>query len=160
MARVKQAITELIGSYPELATDEELLLDILEGETDLELLASRIVFERQDAEAMIVGIKSHEADLSARRDRYEAKSEAMKSLLHDLMDAAGVGKLTLPEATVSITAPRQIVVIDDLDAVPSQLSKTVKRPDKKAIGEALAAGEDVPGARLVTSLPGLTVRTK
>lgn len=159
-AATKVRIAALLEAYPELTDDEELLADALEGETDLHSLAARIVDIRQDAEAMKAGIKERKADLTERGNRMERKSDAATALLKSLMDAAGVDKLVLPEATISITASRASVEVTDLDALPSQLCKLIKQPDKTAISKRLMAGEAIPGAALVYGETGVTIRTK
>ncbi len=38
--------------------------------------------------------------------------------------------------------------------------KTIRQPDKKAIGDALKAGEDIPGARLTMGKPGVRIGSR
>ena len=99
-------------------------------------------------------------DLSERKARLLRDADGITSLLKTLMGIAGIDKMMLPEATVSITKVRESVVITDPDAVPSQLCKLIRQPDKDAIGKALKSGELIPGAALVAGDAVLTVRTK
>lgn len=159
-AAVGRHIDALLITYPELVEDEALRADMIEGETDLARVVSRALDHRQEAETMAEAIKSRETDLGERRGRYERRSEAMKSLIKSLMITAGQDKLTLPEATISLTKARETVSIIDIDALPQGTFTTVRQPDKKAIKSSIDAGADVPGAALVVGEPGLTVRTK
>lgn len=159
-AAVGRHIDALLVIYPELADDDALRADMIEGETDLYHVVSRALDHRQEAEAMATAIKQREHDLGERRGRYERRSEAMKALIRSLMVSAGQNTITLPEATVSLTKARETVSIIDIDALPQGTFTTVRQPDKKAIKASIDAGEDVPGAALVVGEPGLTVRTK
>jgi len=157
-AAVKSRIEALLRTYPELAGDSELLLDGLEGQTDLYALAEKIIDARAETESFIVGIKDRQSALSERRDRFERRSDGLKSLLRGLMDAAGVEKLLLPAATISATSARPSVVVTEPGAVPSQLCR--REPDKSAILTRLKAGEAIPGAALQWGEPSITIRTK
>jgi hypothetical protein len=66
----------------------------------------------------------------------------------------------LPEATVSVRTlgPRPKVV--DEDALPDTLCKFVRKPDMKAIEDALERGESIPGVVMTNGGASLTVRRK
>lgn len=157
---IRAEIDALLDAYPELTQDEELLLGMLEGETDTIRLVEAIISQRQRALSMQEAIKSRIADLSERASRYGRKEQAMKSLALSIMKAAGLSKLELPEATLSITKPRTSVDVIDVDALPQGYFRLKKEADKTAIKKAFEAGEPVPGATLVTGEAGLTVRTR
>ena len=157
---VAAQVANLLTAYPELVEDGQLLLDMIEAETDLDTVASRILDEELESICISNAARSRRADLSERIARFDRRIDAMRSLLKSLMRTAGIDKLVLPEATVSITKARESVVITDPDAVPSQLCKLIRQPDKDAIGKALKAGELIPGAALVAGEAGLTIRTK
>lgn len=158
--QLEREIASLLEAYPELADDEELRADVLEGETDLEHIASRIVRRRNLARANVTGIKDVIGDLKDRQDRFQRQEDAMKAILKRVLSLAGTDKLTLPEATISITKPRESVEVLDANALPQGFFATIRQPDKKAIGEALKAGETVPGAALTFGEAGVTIRTK
>lgn len=157
---VKAEIAKLLHANPELEEDETLRFDMIEGETNATRIIERALAEQQDAEMMVGAVKAREIDLAARRGRYERKSEAMRSLIKSIMRAAQLDKLTLTEASLFITKARQTVGIEDLDALPQGYFKTIRQADKAAIKSALEAGEQIPGAFLVTGTQGLTIRTK
>lgn len=140
--------------------DAEAFLDTLDGETDAADLADRLIAELADAEAMADAIKAQEADLKARRGRYEMRGEAFRRQLLNLLDAMGEKKIERPRATVSRRAGLPSVQITDEASIPSQLCKTTVTPDKAAIKAQLLAGEAVPGAQIVTGDDGVTVRVK
>lgn len=159
-ATVRKQMADLLAAYPELAEDETLRADTFEAETDVYALVERALSERREAETMAVAIKEREGDLFARRARYERKAEAMKALIRGIMDAARLDKLTLPEATISITKARASVEVIVPEDLPQGFYALERKPDKKALFAALSAGDHVPGARLVSGSPSLVVRTK
>ncbi len=157
---VKAEIAKLIEAYPELAEDETLRADSIEGQTNALRIIERALAERQDADMMAGAVKAREDELSQRRGRFERKAEAMRSLIKSIMRAARLDKLTLTEASLSLTKGRQTVGIDDLEQLPQGYFKTIRQADKAAIKSALEQGEQIPGAFLVTGDTGLTIRTK
>jgi hypothetical protein len=157
---VKAEVAKLLATLPELAEDEALKLSMIEGETDALKVISKALEQRQEAEMMIGGVKARIIELTARQGRYERLSASMKLLIRNIMRAAGLNTLALPEASLSLTKARESVSILNIDELPQGTFKLVRVPDKKAIGELLAAGEQIPGAGLVLGETGLTIRVK
>ena len=155
---VKHEIGRLLASCPELADDDDLRLDMLEGETNLHECLSMLVRRLGERDAQVAALKAYEAELSQRRARIDRQAKAIRATMQGLMDAADAAKVTLPEATVSITAARKRVVVDEADDLPQGFVLLVRKPVTAEISKALSAGEDVPGARLELGEPGLTVR--
>lgn len=160
IAYFKAHWTELLASYPEIEDDDDLRADVLEGETELHALVTRILRRKLDARVMASAIKERKQEIAERQARYERQEDGYTALLKSLLIAAGVDKLTLPDATVSITKPRVVVEITDLDAIPQGYARFEKKADKTALKAALEAGEDVPGAALGLSDDGIMVRTR
>lgn len=154
------AIDRMLAVYPELAEDDELRADTLEGETDLNRLMSRLVRIRQERLALAEGVGGYMDALAERKARFTRGAEGIKGLMLALMNAAKLPKLVLPEATVSVTKPRESVNVTDPNELPQGFFALIRQPDKKSIGEALKKGEEVPGAALDTGEPSLTIRTK
>ncbi len=77
-----------------------------------------------------------------------------------LMEAAQQDKVTLAEATLSITKPRTSVQVLDIDALPQGFFRNERKPLTTEIKAALEGGDKVPGAELVLGSSGLMVRTK
>lgn len=157
-ADVLRHIESLFTTYPELAEDEELRAGMIEGETDFDKVIERALAQKMDADIMVLGINEILDGLNERSLRFMRKADAMRSLIRSLMISANLKSLPLPAATISIQAGRQSVQITDEAAIPTQLTVTKRTPDKAAIGAALKAGEEVPGAQLVTGEPSLTIR--
>lgn len=157
---VKAEIAKLIEAYPELAGDETLRADMIEAETNAKRIIERAMEERQYAEMMAGAIKARIADMSARHGRFARKSEAMKLLARNVMKAANLRSLELTEVTLSVTKARKRVNILDLDALPQGFYAVERKAKATEIKAALEAGEEIPGAELVTGDDGLMIRPK
>lgn len=151
---------DILEAYPELSKDESLRADVLDAETDFNRLIDVLVKHKLDAREMAAGAKLRKQEVAERQSRFERQEAGFDALIKGLMQFADMQKVVLPEATVSITKPRVVVEITDLDAIPQGYAKFEKRADKAALKTALEAGEDVPGAALGLSEDGLMVRTK
>ena len=155
-----KAIDDMLAAYPELLDDEELRADMLEAETSLPAIASKIVTARAERLAYAEGLDGLIKTLTERRDRWARGADGLKGLLLKLMATAKLPKLTLPEATISVTAGRSTVSIVDVEQLPQGAFALVRQPDKSAIKAMIEAGDDVPGAALVTGENVLTIRQK
>ena len=159
-ATVRAEIARLMEAFPELSDDSDLAMDMFEGETDLLKVVSRATKERAERLAMAEAVKAYIGDLSDRKARFERGADAMKALIQGLMDATGQEKITLPEATIFVTKPRESVNVTDLEALPQGFFKLTRTADKTALKDALMAGQSIPGAEMQLGLAGLTIRTK
>lgn len=157
---LKSAIAKLIEANPELGEDDALRADMLEAETDLHRVIERCLDEKLDADEMAEAIGSRIDALKARAGRFERKSEAMKSLIKSVMQAADLPKLILPEATLSIRAPMASVNVLNVDDLPQGYFKTERKADKTAIKSALMQGDEIPGAELALGDESLSIRLK
>jgi hypothetical protein len=157
---VKAQIAKLIDANPELGEDDELRFNMIEGETNAYRVIQRALEQRQEAEMLAGAIGARIVEMSARQGRYARKSEAMKALIKSIMKVANLPRLTLPDASLSILAPRQSVGIEDLDAIPQGYFRIKKEADKAAIKQALESGQEVPGAILVLGSEGLRIQSK
>lgn len=139
--------------------DERLILDTLEGETDLFALAGRLLngIEQDDGDAAVLDKQIE--DRLARKKRCKARVEARREALAALMQAAGVSKLPLPEATVSVRDGKPTLIVLNDEAVPDDLQVVKRAPDKKAINAAFADADELPNwLRREDARPVLTIR--
>lgn len=157
---VRTQIQALIAAYPELEEDATLLADMLDGETDLYRVLEKLLNERREAETMASAVKEREGDLTERRKRFERKADGVKKIMLQLMEAAQQDKVTLTEATLSITKPRTSVQVLDIDALPQGFFRNERKPLTTEIKAALESGDKVPGAELALGNSGLMIRTK
>lgn len=157
---VKAQIAKLVEANPELEEDQDLRESMIDGETNAYRVIERALQQRQEAEMMAGAIGARMVEMSARQARFARKSDAMKTLIKSIMKVANLPRLSLPEASISILAPKQSVGIEDLDELPQGYFKTVRQADKTAIKQALESGQEVPGAFLVLGSEGLRINPK
>lgn len=143
--------------------DEQLLIDTIEGETDALEAISRLMQWAGEGASMAEGLKAYEADIKARRTRYEARKDAAKKAIARFMDDAGLKKLERPEGTISISAGKTKVVYAanfDAAALPEKLRRVKYEPDAAALKDWLECGEQIDGASLSNAEPVVTWRVK
>lgn len=157
-AIVRQQIEILRASFPELAEDEELWLLSLTSETDIDLLLTKIVDRLDDVAALCGGLAGKIAEFEARQERYEQQQRKLRDVALAVMQAAGIKKMELPSATLSVRAGSTKVVINDEASVPDILCKITRTPDKVKIRDMLRDGAAVNWAHLETGEQTLAVR--
>jgi hypothetical protein len=159
-AYTARRIQEMLTAYPELMDDADLRADMIEGETDFNRVMSKLVLARMERQAHASGLAEYIGDLSARKERLDRAADVIKALMLDLMTHAGTGRVVLPEATISVTKGRTRLEVHTAADLPQGYVIMNPVPNNAAIKAALEAGDDIPGARLVTGEPGLTMRVK
>src|SRR5262249_46655263 len=97
---LRQRIEALIREFPELAEDEILRADMLEGNTDINEIVTNIHRMMEDAKALRDGTQGRLDDLIARRERFQKRVDFGRDLMFAIMESAGTRKLELPEATI------------------------------------------------------------
>lgn len=140
--------------------DQETFLDTLDGETDVMDVIGWLIEQRGEAQTFAAACKQHAAEYTERQKRLEVKAKKMASTIGDILDATEQTKIAHPLATISRTKGRQRVVISNEVIVPRRLCVTTVKPDSAAIKKQLEAGNEVPGAELVTGDKGVTIRVK
>ena len=158
VANLLAEVDDLLRAYPDLADDEELRRDCIEGETSAFAVLTRLVGIERDANSLSAAVANRISELQARKARADKRKEAMRVLMLRIMRGAGLSKAPLVEATVSVGKGRDSVEIVDEAKLPRAFVKVVKTPDKTAIKAALDAGRKVKGAAIKTGEDVLTVR--
>lgn len=125
------ALEDKIARYLEIAAEDEAYADALKAEADRIMRRAQV---KQNA---------------ARR---------LRGRVRDALLTSGIDKVDAGTFRVSLRKPRESVEVVDTEALPADFTKTTTTADKRAIGEALKAGREVPGARLVQGEHGITVR--
>lgn len=142
--------------------DEQLKLDMIEGETNLHELVRAMLDENERDQSFIEALDEQIADRSARKERFELRIEARRNAICRLMDSAMLTRLLLPEATLSMRtiAPRP-KVLEPRD-LPDEFVTLVmtRKPNIAAIKEAVARNESIPGVIMTNGSTSLTVRRK
>lgn len=137
----------------ELDLDEDTIRDTLESLSgDLEEKAVNVAMAVRNMESDAAAIKEAEAQMAQRRKALEARAERIKAYLLDNMQAAGISKIECPYFRLSVRDNPPSVEVYELGIVPAEYMVQAPPPppslDKRAIGDALKAGVDVPGCQL------------
>lgn len=141
--------------------DETLRSDVLEGQTDIDSVLSRVARARIQARADGVGASEAKKAAAAHYERRMAIAEKQEKLcdhiIRTILEAAGMTKFAVPEGKISITPGRVSLVLADDFEPPQGYQKIKVTPDNAAIKSALEAGEKMPGASLVTGKPSVRI---
>lgn len=155
--RAAQRLKEqLIATYGD---DAELIRDMVEGETGLHEAIGKATLELAAVEGEKEGIEVAIAKLKERLDRHCKKAEGIRAAIYSAMEIAELTSLKTPAATLSVRpAPPKVEVIEQTLIPALYWTRPDPVLDKKALRDALKAGEQIPGAMLSNSAPALSVR--
>lgn len=156
---VIREINALLLEYPQLADDEELFRDTLEGNTRFNEIMDRLLIEMRDNETLAEATAARIAKIRERQTRLTHRAQFYRSLMHRLLTVTGIQSVALAEAKVSIMKSPDKVIITDESAVPDAFMKITKEPNKTAIKNAIKTGTYVPGAALSNGGTSITIRT-
>lgn len=152
---------ELVGQYRALEALEssddipaEIIRDTLDGlEGQLQEKATNVALFIRNLESTADAIDEAAATMQARGTRLRARAKSLHSYLQFNMQASGISKVESPYFTLRLKKNPPTVIIDSENLIPARFMRTPEpapppkpAPDKKAIGDALKAGEEVPGA--------------
>jgi hypothetical protein len=156
------AMSALQSAQKRLAEDglhDEDEIDFLQAEADVTTLLHRAVRTALHAESMAKAATARIEAIEGRQARYKRRSEAMRGAVFAAMDALGMAKLEMPDATVSKTAGRMTALITDEAAIPEEYRKTVVSIDKAKINSDVKHGVIIPGVEMSNGPGTLTIRT-
>lgn len=138
----------------ELDLDDQTIADTLEGySADFENKVIAISSFIRNLEVSAAAMKNAEAEMNDRRRAVERKVEGLKSYVLTNMKAIGMDKVECPLFKVSVRTNAPSVVVAENAVVPCRFveKKWVDQVNKKALKEAIEAGEVVEGVSLVRS---------
>jgi hypothetical protein len=113
--------------------DDRLLLDTLEGETDLFELVGRLLNQIEAEEGTVLALKGQIDDRTARKQRSEQRKESHRNAILALMEAARQEKLLLPEATLSVRTVAPKPIFPNVDLVPDEFCKFDRKLDREKL---------------------------
>jgi hypothetical protein len=155
-------INRIAAELDTLCGDDELLFaDMLHGETDLFEIVGKLHQRLAADQELVAGISERQAELVERKRRLMARIDATKATVGKFLRAAKLPKLELPEATYSVRDGKPKLEIVNADAVPEDLTRIKREPDKTAINAAFADADDLPNWLVrIGATDIITVRTK
>lgn len=159
--QLRTDIEALLRDYPDLAEDEMLRADMLDGETDIRTALTALFQAVDNNKFMVNAIAARSAELSARKARFARRIEFLRGLILKVLQSAELRKYELPEATLSQRAGQQQIIGEpEVASLPDDLLRTTVEPDRAKIREALMAGRDLPGLTLSNAAPALAINVK
>lgn len=133
---------------PEVVADT---LESLSGE--VEAKAQNVAHMVRAFEADAAACKEWAKAAAYRAKAIESRAASLRDYLANCMQACGITKIEGPGITLSFRKS-SAVVVDEPALIPAQYMRTPEppppAPDKKAIGDAIKAGQEVPGAHIET----------
>jgi Siphovirus Gp157 len=145
--RETEAAKALLAGIRNMIPEEDLslLLDTLEGETNLLEAIDLALAEIDETEALISGLKEKEGQFTARRRAMEERVRRFRGLIEQAMAVADQERLRRPTATLTLRKlPIDVVVLSEAD-IPADFFVPQPPPppklDKKALKQALEARE-------------------
>jgi hypothetical protein len=124
--------------------DDTLFADMMEGESDLFAIVSRLHGQIASDEELLAGITERQAHLAERKRRLSDRVTATMAAIGKFLRAATLPKIELPEATYSVRDGKPTLRIVDPDAVPDGFRKIKSEPNKTAINEVFVEGHELP----------------
>lgn len=150
---LKEQLREIAGD------DLDVIRDTLEGEIDLRGLISWAAEKNVEDAALVAGLTDTLKRLKERQDRIEKRIGMRRVAILAAMASGEIKSIETPVGTITRKAVPPSVLILDEAAIPSDFWKpSDPKLDKKAVGEALKAGREVPGAMM--SNGGETIQIK
>lgn len=119
-------------------------------EADITTKAGDIAAVMQGIEADIEAVRAEEKRLADRRRTAENRIKWLKNYIQENMENCGIDKIKTPTFTLSIQNNPPRVEVADITKLPKKyvLETISYAPDKKALADAIKAGESVDGAHL------------
>ena len=135
--------------------DEQTIADALEGMAgDLQTKALNVGFVIRNLEGMAAQIKQAEEGMARRRKSIERRTDSLKGYLLTNLQLAGISKVESPYFVLYVRNNQESVVIDAEGQIPDEFMREIPatyQPDRRAIKQAIQAGETVPGCHLTRS---------
>lgn len=148
----------LLASMPELADDEECLIDTLDGLTDLKEQMAGILRSALKEEAEAKGLAEYIESLLDRKSAKVERAKKKRRIVLHFMEDAGLKRLDQADFTASRRAVAPSVSVYDEDALPEQYWRIKREPNLSEIKSALKSGTVIPGCRLGNASATLSIK--
>lgn len=153
-------ITQIATELEPYREDVDAFWDTLDGETDIMELVGKTIEAIVETDAQDDAVSAIIERYQSRRSAIAARKGALMQNLKTILLATGEQKLPHALGTVYTRKGSTSVTITDLEAIPTQLCRITRTPDKAAIKKLLDAGEKIDGAELTTGPDNVSLRMK
>ena len=150
-----QALKDIDDMDPEAIADT---LEALEG--DIQQKAKAIVAVRAGMEASVNAIDAEIKRLADMKKTVLNRETRLRDYLKTNMQRTEISNIKCDFFSITLANGRPALHIFDETAIPDEYMnvKTTVTPERKAILDALKAGEEIPGCQIVTSEPSLRIK--
>jgi hypothetical protein len=141
--------------------EPQLILDMIEGETELAEACVAVLEQIHEDEVLLEGLKAKLGELTTRKGRMEKSIETRRNIILMAMEKAQVPTIRSPLGTLtSKPTPKQAIVTDEA-MIPARFWKpSDPKLDRAELASCLRSGEIIPGASLSNGGITLSIRTK
>lgn len=146
-----QALADTDADIP-----EEVIRDTLEGlDGAIQVKATNVAMFVRNQELLADAIEAAAKSMKERAARVRRRSDSIRQYLLSNMVSAGITSVESAELSIKVKKNPPSVIVEDETVVPEQFKALPPPPpppaprvDKKAVADAIKAGETVPGCRL------------
>lgn len=138
--------------------DTQLILDTIEGETDMHELLLEIDDSIAEYEAQADVVAERIKKLAARKARFGKSADTLRTIILSAMDKAGIQKVEGACATLCLKKKAAALNVTEEEKIPSKYWGTKPVLDKKTLLKDIKNGEAVPGAELGAEGISLMIR--
>jgi len=141
--------------------DDELLRDMIEGETGFVECLTKVLHRIDDDTLLVNGIIGRVGELDERKERLTKRIDRARACIEAAMMVSESPKIETPIGTVSPKRlPPSLNLIDEHKIPAGYWKRGEPQLDRKAIVAALKRKEHVPGASLNNGGMTIQIRTK
>lgn len=141
--------------------DPKLILDTIEGETNLAEACVVVLEECHEDEILIAGLDAKIKELQTRKGRMEKSIETRRNVILMAMERSGLATIKSPLGTLSVRpTPRQAIVTDEAQIPARFFKQQDPKLDRSELASCLRSGEIIPGATLSNGGVSLSIRVK
>jgi hypothetical protein len=157
---IRSQVEKLLHDCPEMVDDPLLRADMIEAETDLFEYIRKILRKCFEADAYEKAVDIIAQQYHLQGKDYAHRQDALRRHIFNLMQSAGLQKMELPEATLSIRRGQQWAIVTQEEKIPDEYWRVRREPDKTKIRAGLLNGTTIPGAILSNAEPSLAIRSQ
>ncbi|MDB5408573.1 MAG: hypothetical protein JWL84_3485 [Rhodospirillales bacterium] len=141
-------------------TDDERLRITLESIGDLHAAIACVVRSYLEDLTLVAALGIRLDEMQSRLARLEARADEKRVLVTSVMEQAEIKKLTEPDFTLTMRRTLPPLIVTDESAVPAAFW-IVQAPilDTPGLTSALRCGQAIPGAKLGSGHPVISVRS-
>lgn len=156
-----EAAAALREALADFAGDDQLLADMIEGETGFYETLDVVVESIALDEAMLAGLKKHIDAMGKRKRRINNRRDQKRASIEQALTISDLKNIERPGATLTLkTKPRALLVSQESDIPPEFWRKQDPELDRTALADALNDGQKIPGAQLDNGGTSLQIRTQ